>query len=56
VYLVLSGMHVYIGAAAVLVFALVGLVLFVSSQQIKVANTGVQIHVQYVESDAMNGE
>ncbi|KAJ5044962.1 hypothetical protein NUH16_001772 [Penicillium rubens] len=41
-------MHVYIGAAAVLVFALVGLVLFVSSQQIKVANTGVGPYLKFI--------
>lgn len=41
-------MHVYIVGAAVLVFALVGLVLLVSSQHIKVANTGVGPYLKFI--------
>lgn len=41
-------MHVYIVGAAVLVFALVGLVLLVSSQHIKVANTGAGPYLKFI--------
>ncbi|KAK4867749.1 hypothetical protein LT330_006698 [Penicillium expansum] len=41
-------MHLYIVGAAVLVFALVGLVLLVSSQHIKVANTGAGPYLKFI--------
>lgn len=41
-------MHVYIVGAAVLVFALVGLVLLISSQHIKVANSGVGPYLKFI--------
>lgn len=41
-------MHVYIVGAALLVFALVGLVLLVSSQHIKVANTGAGPYLKFI--------
>ncbi|KAJ5194207.1 Protein of unknown function DUF3419 [Penicillium cf. griseofulvum] len=41
-------MHIYIIGAALLVFALVGLVLLVSSQHIKVANTGAGPYLKFI--------
>ena len=41
-------MHVYIVGAALLVFALVGLVLLVSSQHIKLANTGAGPYLKFI--------
>lgn len=41
-------MHVYIAATAFSVFALVGLVLFVSSQQVKVANTWASPYLKFI--------
>jgi betaine lipid synthase len=40
--------HIYIAGAAMLVFALVGLVLLVSSQHIKVANTSVGPYLRFI--------
>lgn len=41
-------MHVYIVGAAVLVFALVGLVLLISSQHVKIANTRAGPYLKFI--------
>lgn len=44
----MNWMHVYIAAAAVLVFALVGLVSLVSSKQIQIANTRAGPYLKFI--------